>query len=113
MTNNQAIAPATQLPAGLEPYSRTDVFTEETVPAGLRNDHSTKPGSWGLIRVEEGALRYRVTDPRRIPTEHELTPQNEPGVVEPAILHHVEPIGRVRFYVEFLREAATPALPRR
>ncbi len=96
--------PATELPQRLESYSRTGTFTEVTVPAGLRRDHSTKEGSWGLIRVEEGVLRYRVTDPRRIQTELELTPETAPGVVEPTILHHVEPVGRVRFHVEFLRE---------
>lgn len=106
MSNEQPAAPAAGLPEGLEPYSRTGTFTEETVPAGLRQDHSTKAGSWALIHVGQGALRYRVTDPRRLPTERELTPETEPGVVEPTILHHVEPIGPVRFHVEFLREAA-------
>ncbi len=106
MTNDHPVAPAERLPQGLEAYSRTATFTEATVPAGLRKDHTTKTGSWGLIRVEEGVLRYRVTDPRRLPTERDLTPSSEPGVVEPTILHHVEPIGQVRFHVEFLREAA-------
>ena len=104
MTNNHSVATATRLPEGLEVYSRTGTFTEETVPAGLRKDHTTRAGTWGLIRVEEGVLRYRVTDPRRVPSERELTPETEPGVVEPTILHQVEPIGPVRFQVEFLRE---------
>jgi tellurite resistance-related uncharacterized protein len=107
MTSDQPVAPASELPEGLEPYSRTATFTQDTVPAGLRKDHTTKAGSWGLIRVHEGALRYRVTDPRRLPTERDLTAESEPGVVEPTILHHVEPIGPVRFHVEFLRKAAT------
>jgi tellurite resistance-related uncharacterized protein len=95
--------PAHELPEGLESYSRTGTFTGATLPEALRRDHSTKEGSWGLIRVEEGVLRYRVTDPRRIHTELELTPETGPGVVEPTILHHVEPLGPVRFHVEFLR----------
>ena len=95
-----------QLPEGLVPYHRTGTFTEATVPAALLNDHSTKDGTWGLIHVEEGRLRYCVTDPRRTASERVLTP-GEPGVVEPTILHRVEPIGPVRFHVEFLR-AVTP-----
>lgn len=91
------------LPSGLEPYKRTATFTQSTVPAGLLSDHSTKDGVWGLIRVEEGALRYVVTDPRRTGVERVLTRQDPPGVAEPTILHHVEPLGRVRFHVEFLR----------
>jgi len=107
---NDPVPPASRLPEGLEPYSRTATFTEETIPAGLRKDHTTKAGSWGLIRVEQGVLRYRVTDPRRVPMERDLTPETEAGVVEPTILHHVEPIGPVRFHVEFLRQPAR-ALP--
>lgn len=91
------------LPKGLRSYKRTATFTESTVPAGLLRDHTTKEGAWGLIRVEQGTLRYVVTDPRRAPEDHLLTPDGGPGVVEPTILHHVEPLGSVRFHVEFLK----------
>ena len=101
------------LPEGLEPYKRTAAFTETTVPAALLGDHSTKNGVWGLIHVEEGTLRYLVTDPRRASTERILTPASEPGIVEPTILHRVEPVGPVRFHVEFLHapSQARAALP--
>lgn len=99
----------TDLPAGLEPYKRTGTFTEATVPAGLRGDHSTKDGIWGLIHVEEGLLRYTVTDHRRAATERVLASGGKPGVIEPTILHRVEPIGQVRFHVEFLCSAAAAA----
>ena len=94
---------ATRLPEGLECYKRTDTFTEETVPRGLLNDHTTKDGVWGLIKVESGSVMYRVTDPRRDPSETVLTPEGAPGVVEPTIQHHVAPIGSARFHVEFYR----------
>jgi tellurite resistance-related uncharacterized protein len=110
MSGDHPTAPAERLPNGLEPYSRTATFTQETVPAGLLRDHSTKAGSWGLIHVEEGVLRFRITDPRRVPAARELTPESGPGVVEPTILHHVEPVGPVRFHVEFLRTPA-PLVP--
>ena len=90
------------LPPDLEPYKRTAAFTQFTVPAGLLADHSTKDGVWGLIHVEEGKLRYLVTDPRRASTDELLTPETAPGLVEPTILHRVEPIGMVTFHVEFL-----------
>ena len=101
------------LPEGLEPYKRTATFTDTAVPAALLGDHSTKSGVWGLIHVEEGALRYLVTDPRRTPTERILTQESEPGLVEPTILHRVEPVGPVRFHVEFLHapSQARAALP--
>jgi tellurite resistance-related uncharacterized protein len=94
------------LPPDLRPYKRTAVFTETTVPAGLLRAHATKDGAWGLIHVLEGRLAYRVTDPRRAGSEQVLTPEDPPGVVEPTILHEVEPVGAVRFYVEFHRREA-------
>ncbi|WP_324749237.1 DUF1971 domain-containing protein [Sphingomonas sp. LY54] len=95
----------TTLPADLEPYQRTPTFTEETVPPGLLRDHSTKRGTWGVIRMEAGKLRYVVTDPRRPPSERILALDTPPGIVEPTVLHHVEPLGPVRFHVEFYRRA--------
>ena len=87
----------------LESYKRTSTFTENSVPAGLLAEHSTKERVWGLIHVAQGRLRYFITDPRREPEEYVLDPGTEPGVVEPTILHRVEPIGHVEFQVEFLR----------
>jgi len=99
----------TALPDGLEAYRRTESFTEATVPAGLLSAHSTKPGVWGLIHVTEGLLRYRVSDVRRAPLDTLLTADTRAGIVEPTILHQVEPIGHARFHVEFWREPAAPS----
>lgn len=92
-----------QLPETARPYRRTDDFTEATVPAGLLKAHTTKTGTWALIHVLEGQLAYRIVDPRRAASETILTPEAAPGVVEPTILHEVQPLGPVRFYVEFHR----------
>ena len=88
------------LPEGLSAYRRTPEFDASSIPDGLRRDHATKAGVWGRIRVLEGALVYRVAGPA--PEEHVLTPAR-PGVVEPEVEHEVEPLGEVRFFVEFLR----------
>jgi tellurite resistance-related uncharacterized protein len=91
------------LPGDVSPYRRTEIFNETSIPSALRKAHSTKAGAWGLIHVIEGRLAYRVEDPRRPASEQVLTPATGPGVIEPTILHEVEPLGRVRFYVEFHR----------
>jgi tellurite resistance-related uncharacterized protein len=91
------------LPQDVQPYRKTDVFTEETVPAGLLRAHTTKEGAWALIHVLEGRLAYSIKDPRRPASTVVLTPSDPPGVVEPTILHDVEPLGAVRFFVEFHR----------
>lgn len=94
-----------ELPKDARPYRRTDVFTEGTVPAGLLKAHTTKEGAWALIHVLEGRMAYRIVDPRRLASEAILAAGGPPGVVEPTILHEVEPLGPVRFYVEFHRLA--------
>jgi hemoglobin len=101
---NRPETPA-MLPEDARPYRRTPVFTEDTVPAGLLRAHTTKEGAWALIHVLEGRLAYRVCDPRRLPSEVVLTPVTEPGLIEPTVAHLVEPLGAVRFYVEFHQRA--------
>jgi len=86
-----------KLPEGLKPYKRTPVFDQESVPAGLRREHRTKENVWGLIHVLEGNLLYRILSPL---SEHMLTP-DMPGVVHPQQPHEVQPVGPVRFFVEF------------
>lgn len=97
---------SSRLPEDLHSYKRTPSFTEATVPSGLLSEHATKDGVWGLIHVEYGKLRYVVADRRRKPSEALLTSLSEPGIVEPTIVHRVEPVGAVRFHVEFLRSPA-------
>jgi len=87
------------LPDDAEAHRRTAELTEATVPAGLRRRHTTKAGVWGRIRVLEGRLRYRILEPEI--EEHVLEPGRD-GVVEPGVPHEVEPLGAVRFFVEFL-----------
>ena len=97
------------LPDDVVAYQRTREFDETTLPTGLRNRHATKAGVWGRICVVEGLLRYRILEPH--PEEHTLSPHIE-GVVEPQVPHEVEPVDRVRFFVEFLRrpnEEPSPA----
>ena len=108
MPHDEQLAESAALPAGLHPYRRTPVFTQDTVPAALLKAHNTKDGAWALINVLEGDLIYRVTDPRRPASQTILTPHTPPGVIEPTILHAVEPLGPVRFFVEFHRRELAP-----
>ena len=89
------------LPDGLVAYRRTPVFDQDTIPAGLRREHRTASGVWGLITVLEGRLRFRSLQPV---AETVLTP-GAPMAVAPQQPHEVAPDGPVRFYVEFYRTA--------
>ena len=88
-----------ELPDGFVLYKQTPVFTEQSVPANLQKDHSTKAGVWAKIIVAEGRLRYRVN---ALKTEMELS-RDKMGIVVPEIPHSVEPLGKVRFFIEFYK----------
>ena len=45
-----------KIPEGAAPYKRTALFTNETVPLALMNDHSTKAGVWGCCMWKRAHL---------------------------------------------------------
>ena len=56
-----------ELPAHFQPYRKTPVFTEQSVPAALLKSHTTRRGVWAKIHVLEGRLRYGVEGRHRHP----------------------------------------------
>jgi tellurite methyltransferase len=89
-----------EIPEGFVAYRRTPEFDETSIPAGLRKSHATKPGVWGVIHVCSGQLLYRT--PGEPAVEQRLDPQTR-GIIVPEVLHSVEPLGAVRFYLELHR----------
>ena len=96
---NRAARFGTPAPSAV-PYKITLIFDENTLPAGLRREHRTKVGVWGVIRVLEGRLRYRVLDPL---SQLVLEP-GVPGLIFPEQPHRVEPLGPMRMQVEFYNQ---------
>jgi len=93
-------APSPQADAGepkSTPYRSTPVFTNQTLPPALRAAHNTRAGVWGVIRVLEGCVRYKIEDE----SEATLLSPGVPGLVKPQQPHHVEPVGEMRMQVEF------------
>ena len=88
------------LPAGLVAYKQTPVFDQDTLPAGLRREHRTKAGTWGLLRVLEGRVTLIFAEPRR---EVEVRP-GHPATIAPKEPHFVVLEGPARLQVEFYRE---------
>jgi tellurite methyltransferase len=87
-----------EFPEGLTEYKRTPIFTTDSIPTGLKRDHSTKEGVWGRICVLAGKLEYSVTLPQPLTLELEA---GDEGVVVPEMPHSVQALGEVRFYVSF------------
>lgn len=88
------------LPSHIISYKKTPEFNETSIPKGLLKSHQTKEGVWGKIVVLEGKLKFTISEPEE---EVIILSDSVFGVVEPTIFHEVEPIGSVRFYVEFYK----------
>lgn len=86
-----------RVPPASIPYKCSPVFDENTLPAGLRREHRTEAGVWGVIRVIEGRVRYQVLNPA---SETFLEP-GRPGLALPDQPHRVEPLGPMLMQVEF------------
>ena len=84
----------------LAPYRSTPEFDEQSLPAALRNRHSTKSGVWGVARVLEGKVKLTYLEP---PSEVILDPET-PGLLLPEQPHFVEPLGPMRMHVEFYNQ---------
>lgn len=100
MSDQQNIMPV--LPQNIEAYSKTKVFTHETVPAGLQSNHSTKAGTWGVLHIVSGELQYHITE-EGSEAQFELNKEFN-GIIKPEQIHHIVVSGPVEFYVEFCRE---------
>eukprot|EP00563_Minutocellus_polymorphus_P021487 CAMPEP_0197733832 /NCGR_PEP_ID=MMETSP1434-20131217/44109_1 /TAXON_ID=265543 /ORGANISM="Minutocellus polymorphus, Strain CCMP3303" /LENGTH=175 /DNA_ID=CAMNT_0043321227 /DNA_START=94 /DNA_END=621 /DNA_ORIENTATION=+ len=94
------------LPSDVVKYSQVPkdgFFVKDKIPRGLLKDHTTKKGTWGVIRVTAGKLLYRLEEPAPA-LEFELTPEGRSGIIEPTRLHRVAPLtDDVEFCVEFHR----------
>lgn len=82
------------------PYAASPIFDDQTLPDALRNDHRTKTGTWGLLRVLEGEVRLIFTEPY---AEQRVKPET-PAIIPPQATHYVVPVGAMRMQVEFFRE---------
>lgn len=82
------------------PYRTTPVFDETTLPPAIRNNHSTRAGVWGLLRVLEGQVRLAFEGQ----AEPVLVTADRPATIPPEAVHHVELIGPMRMQVEFYHD---------
>ena len=74
------------LPAGVRPYRDSPMFTPDNLPAALRAAHTTKAGTWGLLTVHSGVLRYALDDP---PHTEVVLAAGQRVLIAPQVRHHV------------------------
>lgn len=90
----------TELPDDVELTRTTDVFDNETVPAGLLRAHRVAVGVWGRLIVHTGTLNFVFEDRADEPI---VVPAGEHVVIPPARPHHLELEQPTTFAVEFYR----------
>lgn len=92
------------LPAKVVKYSQVPkgkVFTKDTIPRGLLKEHNTRAGTWGVINVSRGQLRYQINEP--VESVHIIDSQTK-GIIEPQVKHEVAALSDdLEFVVEFYR----------
>ena len=91
-----------ELPDHLQVIRATDGWDEHTMPAGLRRRHRVAAGTWGRLQVQEGELQFRLSTQ---PALEVIVRPGRPQPIPPEVEHEVEPLGKVRFFVEFLRRS--------
>jgi tellurite methyltransferase len=92
-----------ELPDGLHVARTTATWDASTMPPALRRAHRVAAGTWGLLEVEVGVVRFVAdTDP---PIDVMVTPAR-PQPIPPEVDHQVAPDAGARFRVTFL---TTPA----
>jgi tellurite resistance-related uncharacterized protein len=96
-----------ELPDGLHLVRTAGPFDASTVPSGLLREHRIAQGTWGRLRVLDGALEFSLeTEP---PTERRLDAGDEQAI-PPGAPHRLGLIGPVQLAIDFLvRDPRQPA----
>lgn len=92
-----------EIPDLVGPARSTPAWDETTMPERLRRDHRLGPSTWAVVVVEEGVLVFSAPalgDPP--PLERKVEP-GVPQAVPPAAVHHIEPLGPVRFHLDLFQ----------
>lgn len=87
-----------EIPEGVHAYNKKE-YTDKTTPGMMKNEHSVRLGVWGKIVVQKGEVKYEIPSQGE---EHLLTPDN-PGIIEPLIVHKIDPQPGTKFYLELYR----------
>jgi tellurite resistance-related uncharacterized protein len=81
-------------------YRTIGPFDAQTLPAGLRAEHRLKDGTWGVLTLSEGSLRF-VWDDEQGGADDLVAPVR--FVVPPQAPHHVESDGPFTLSIAFYR----------
>ncbi len=87
-------------PPNLVPSGSSRIFTEETIPDALQQEHKLAEGTWGVLQVLEGGIRFIDLESlleRIISAPDHIT-------IHPGAPHRVAIEGPVEFRIDFFKE---------
>ncbi len=88
------------IPSSLVPSGSSPIFTDETIPGALQQEHRLAKGTWGVLHVLGGKIRFVDLEPfqeRVISAPHHVA-------IQPEAPHRVAIEGPVEFRIDFFRE---------
>ena len=94
-----------ELPDGLQPARTTATWDAITVPAALRRAHRVAAGTWGLLEVEAGTVRFEADT---TPPIDVVVTSARPQPIPPELDHQIDPDEEAHFHITFLVPSAAP-----
>jgi tellurite methyltransferase len=88
-----------ELPTGLRFVRSSPEWNQRSIPTALVGSHRIGHGTWGMLRVRRGRLRFVLSG------EPDVSSLLEPDMLQPippGVLHRVELSGEVGFTIDFL-----------
>lgn len=89
----------TEIPDGLVVVRTTATWDEHSMPDALRRAHRVASGRWARLRVTDGRLRFVA---QTTPVTDVILGDGQSQGIPPDVEHLVEPLGPVRFSIDFL-----------
>ncbi len=88
------------LPAGIEKYAESPLFTAGKVPESLQKLHSTKVGTYARLIVTAGEVQYFLVGEKTPVTTIKV---GDEFIILPAEEHYVQVTDDAEFFLEFCR----------
>lgn len=88
-----------ELPDGLHLLRKSPVWDNETAPSAMGNSHHLAEGTWGVITVEDGEMRF-LTDGEVV--MNKVVDESSSQAIPPGLDHRVEFEDPVRFSIDYL-----------
>jgi tellurite resistance-related uncharacterized protein len=76
-------------------------WDQDTLPAGLRHSHRIAEGTWGMLRVTEGSVNFRMQTSPTSPAMDTTLSAGSTQPIPPEAPHEVTITGPVKLVVEF------------